>query len=146
MLKDIDPLLGPELLGALRGMGHGDDIAIVDANFPAASHAPNLLRLDGVSATAALQAVLSVMPLDTYVSCPVHTMEVVDTPDATPPVVMEFHSIVKAATPDPVAIGALERFAFYARVKEAFVVVVTGERRLYGNILLKKGIIRADNL
>ncbi len=146
MLKDIDPLLGPELLGALRGMGHGDDIAIVDANFPAVSHALNLLRLDGVSATAALQAVLSVMPLDTFVSCPVHTMEVVDTPAATPPVVMEFHSIVKAATPAPVAIGALERFAFYARVKEAFVVVVTGERRLYGNILLKKGIIRADNL
>lgn len=145
MLCNIDPLLGPELLGLLRAMGHGDEIAIVDANYPATSHARRLVRLDGVSATRVLQAVVSVLPLDSYVNCPVHTMQVVSEPDATPQVVEEFRRIIAAGTEDPVTFGALERFTFYERVKEAFAVVATGEQRLYGNILLKKGVIGSDN-
>ncbi|MCY4210224.1 MAG: ribose ABC transporter [Gammaproteobacteria bacterium] len=141
MLYNIDPLLGPELLAALRGMGHGDEVAIVDANFPAVTCARRLLRLDGVSATRALRAVVSVLPLDAYVDCPAHTMEVVGDPGEIPPIVQEFQEITAAAAPAPVPFGALERFAFYARVKEAALVVATGEQRLYGNILLKKGVI-----
>ena len=143
MLKNLDPLLGPELLRILRSMGHGDEIAIVDANYPAQAKARQLVRLDGVPATRALQAVLSVLPLDTYVQHPVHTMQVVGDADAVPEIVAEFRCLVAAADANA-ACGALERFAFYDRVKGTFAVVATGERRLYGNILLTKGVIAPD--
>ena len=140
MLKNLDPLLGPELLHILRGMGHGDEIAIVDANYPAEGMARRLVRLDGVSAAQALRAVLSVLPLDAYVEHPVHTMQVVGDIEAVPEVVAEFRRLVASADADA-ACGTLDRFAFYDRVKGAFAVVATGERRLYGNILLTKGVI-----
>ena len=143
MLKNLDPLLGPELLRILRSMGHGDEIAIVDANYPAEARAQRLVRLDGVPATRALQAVLSVLPLDAYVQHPVHTMQVVGDADAVPEIVAEFRRLVASADANA-ACGALERFAFYDRVKGAFAVVATGERRLYGNILLTKGVIGSD--
>lgn len=141
MLHGIDPLLGPDLLHALRAMGHGDEIAIVDANYPATGDARRLVRLDCVSATGVLRAVLSVLPLDSFVDCPAWRMEVVGAPDEVPEVVDEFQQIVDASGNGAVAIGALERFAFYDRVKHAFAIVATGERRLYGNILLKKGVL-----
>ena len=143
MLKTLDPLLGPDLLHILRSMGHGDEIALVDANYPAQSAAGRLVRMDGVSATRALQAVLSVFPLDSYVQHSVHTMRVVGDVDAVPEIVAEFRRLV-ASVDASAACGALERFAFYDRVKGAFAVVVTGERRLYGNILLTKGVIDPD--
>ena len=143
MLKDLNPLLGPDLLHILRSMGHGDEVAIVDANYPAQRTAQRLVRLDGVSATRALQAVLSVFPLDSYVPHSVHTMQVVGDAEAVPEVVAEFRSLV-AAVDEGAACGALERFAFYDRVKGAFAVLATGERRLYGNILLTKGVIDPD--
>lgn len=141
MLKNIDPLLGPELLKILRAMGHGDEIVIVDANHPAEAYAQRLMRMDGVTATRALEAVVSVLPLDTYVDCPVHTMQVVGDPEDVPEVVKEFRHIVKVGSGAEITFGALERFDFYTRVRAAFAVVVTGERRLYGNIILKKGVI-----
>lgn len=141
MLRHIDPLLSPELLMILRAMGHGDEIAIVDANYPAESNAKRLVRLDGVSATKVLQAVISVMPLDGYVDNPVHTMEVVGNPDIVPEIVKEFRHQVASEVGGDTNCAALERFAFYQRVKTAFAVVATGEQRLYGNILLQKGII-----
>jgi L-fucose mutarotase len=140
MLKNIDPLLGPELLQILRAMGHGDELAIVDANFPAHRCARRLVRLDGVSATAALQAVVSVLPLDTFVDCPVHTMSVVDAPDAVPDIVAEFGQLVDCAQPGTTT-RAIDRFAFYERAEQAYAVVATGEGRLYGNVLLQKGVI-----
>ncbi len=140
MLKNLDPLLGPDLLHILRSMGHGDEIAIVDANYPAQSATERLVRLDGVSAVQVLQAVLSVLPLDAYVEHPVHSMQVVGDVEAVPEVVAEFRRLVASADANA-ACGALERFAFYDRVKGAFAVVATGERRLYGNILLTKGVI-----
>lgn len=143
MLKDLNPLLGPDLLHILRSMGHGDEVAIVDANYPAQRTAQRLVRLDGVSATRALRAVLSVLPLDSYVPHSVHTMQVVGDAEAVPEVVAEFRSLV-AAVDEGAACGALERFAFYDRVKVAFAVLATGERRLYGNILLTKGVIDPD--
>lgn len=145
MLRGIDPLLGPELLHTLRAMGHGDEIAIVDANYPAAGDARCLLRLDGVRATDALGAVVSILPLDSFVECAAWRMEVVGAPDEVPEVVEEFQTILNESGSGPTTIGALERFAFYDRVKQAFAVVATGERRFYGNILLKKGVIGPDS-
>ncbi len=139
MLINIDPLLSPELLHTLRAMGHGDEIAVVDANFPGTSTAQHLIRLDGISVTRATQAVVSVMPLDDFVDVPAVTMEVVGNPDEVPPAVAELRAVVG----DRGACGTLERFAFYDRAKECFAIVQTGETRLYGNIILKKGVVRS---
>jgi L-fucose mutarotase len=141
MLKNIPPLLGPDLLGILRAMGHGDEIAIVDANYPADAAGPALVRLDGISATDILEAVLSLMPLDDFVDEAAIVMQVVGDAGARPPVVTEFDAIVKKHEP-AMKVSSLERFAFYERVKAGYAIVQSGERRLYGNILLKKGIIR----
>lgn len=138
MLLNIDPLLSPELLHALRAMGHGDEIAIVDANFPGTTNAQRLVRLDGISVTDATRAVLSVLPLDEFVEVPVLTMEVVGNSNEVPPAVAELRSIVG----DKAKCGTLERHAFYARAKTCFAIVQTGETRLYGNIILKKGVVR----
>jgi L-fucose mutarotase len=141
MLKGIDPLLSPDLLAILRAMGHGDEIAIVDANFPASSSGRRLVRLDGVSATAVLDAILSVMPLDEFVPEAAWRMQVVDTPNAEQPIFAEFRKILAAREGATVGLASLERFAFYDRAKTAYAIVATGEGRLYGNVILKKGII-----
>lgn len=141
MLKNIPPLLGPDLLGILRAMGHGDEIAIVDANYPADSAGPVLVRLDGISATDVLDAILTVMPLDDFVDQAAICMQVVGNANKREPVMDAFEAIVKSHEP-AMGISTLERFAFYDRVKTGYAIVQTGERRLYGNILLKKGIVR----
>jgi L-fucose mutarotase len=141
MLRNIPQILSPELLYTLRAMGHGDEIVIADANFPGSSIGPDCLRLDGISATDTLKAVLTVMPLDTYVPDPALTMQVVGEPDAVPEVVAEFQSLINSTADNPAKIGTLERFAFYERASNAFAIVQTGEQRLYGNIILKKGVI-----
>ena len=141
MLKGIDPLLAPELLHALAAMGHGDELAVVDANFPAVAVARRLVRLDGVPAPRALQAILSLLPLDTFTDTPAAVMAVVGDPAAVPPPVRDFQPIVDAAAGRPVRLVALERFAFYERARAAFAVVATGDTRAYGNILVTKGVI-----
>ena len=141
MLKNIPPILGPELLYTLRAMGHGDEIAIVDANFPGDSSGPTLIRLDGLTATEVLEAVLTVMPLDTFVDEQAIGMEVVGDPKKREATHKDFDKIVKKHEPE-MKLTLLERFAFYDRVEGAYAIIQTGERRLYGNILLKKGIIR----
>ena len=121
-------------------MGHGDQIAIVDANYPAASGSRRLVRLDGCSATDVLDAVVSVLPLDTYVETSVSTMQVVGDPCTVPDIVKDFKNIV--ATHDTQAqFSNIERFRFYDEVKNAYAVVSTGESRLYGNIILRKGVL-----
>lgn len=141
MLKGLSPLLSPDLLHVLASMGHGDEIVLADANFPAATHAKRLVRLPGIAAPAVLDAVLGVLPLDDFVSQAAFTMQVVGDADTTPPAVKDFDEILRkhgcAAT------AALERFAFYERAALAFAVVATGETRIYGNILLKKGVVRS---
>lgn len=141
MLKNIPPLLGPDLLGILRAMGHGDEIAIVDANYPADSAGPVLVRLDGISATDVLEAILTVMPLDDFVDQAAICMQVVGNAGQREPVMDDFDKIVTRHEPK-MAVSSLERFAFYDRVKAGYAIIQTGERRLYGNILLKKGVIR----
>ena len=141
MLRNIPPLLSPDLLWTLRAMGHGDEIVIADANFPATALGERCHRLDGLTATNVLEAVLNVLPLDSFVADPALVMEVVDDPDAVPPIVAEFQTIITATADNPAALGKLERFAFYDRAKTAFAIIQTGETRLYGNIILSKGVI-----
>jgi L-fucose mutarotase len=144
MLRGLDPLLHADLLHVLASMGHGDELAVVDANFPAAAVARRLVRLDGVGAPRALAAVLSVLPLDDFVEAPAHVMAVVGDPQAVPDVVREFQPLVDRAAGRPVRLPALERFAFYERARQAFAVLRTGEARPYGNILLTKGVVRPE--
>ncbi|UJW83885.1 RbsD/FucU family protein [Devosia sp. SL43] len=141
MLKNIPALLGPELLSTLRAMGHGDEIVIADANFPAAFLGPKLIRVDGRSATDVLDAVLTVMPLDEFVDEAAFGMAVVGNPQAREPIYDLFEEIIHRHEPK-MGFSTLERFAFYDRAKTAAAIVQTGESRLYGNIILKKGIIR----
>jgi L-fucose mutarotase len=142
MLKGLDPLLGADLLSVLRAMGHGDELVIVDANFPAATMGRRVVRLDGVSAPRALEAVLTVMPLDDFVDEACARMQVVGDPDAVPEVCAEFQKVIDAAEGGRFRLAAIERFAFYERARQAFALVQTGEARLYGNVLLKMGVVR----
>ena len=141
MLKGIDPLLGPDLLHALAAMGHGDEIAIVDANFPAAAVARRLIRVDGAGAPAVLSAVVSLLPLDTFTDTPAAVMAVVGDRGAVAPPVRDFQAILDGAAGEPVRVVTLERGDFYERARRAFAVVATGERRFYGNILVTKGVV-----
>ena len=146
MLWGIDPLLDADLLYALRRMGHGDEIAVVDANFPAASTAMTTVTgepilMAGVSAARAVEAVLSVMPLDTFVPDPAGRMEVVGDPGAVPPVQREVQQALDRAASKHVPLLGVERFAFYERASNAFVILATGERRHYGCFIFKKGVL-----
>ncbi|NQZ29942.1 MAG: ribose ABC transporter [Oceanospirillaceae bacterium] len=143
MLKNIDPLLSADLLYHLRAMGHGDELVIVDGNYPAASNAKNLVALPGNSATRVLEAITSVLVLDDFVKSPAHRMQVVDDPQQVPAICKEFQQIVNSAEQRDVLIETLPRFEFYARAKQAYLIVSTTEARLYGNIILTKGVIRA---
>ena len=143
MLRNIPPILSPDLLHTLQAMGHGDEIVIADANFPATSMGQRCHRLDGLSATDVLEAVLKLLPLDTFVPDPALVMEVVGDPDTIPPIVASFQAILTETADNPAKIDGLERFSFYDRAKQAFAIVQTGETRLYGNIILKKGVIEA---
>lgn len=141
MLKGLNPLLGPDLLKVLRAMGHGDEIAIVDGNYPADTDAKRLVRMDGHSATDILDAILSVMPLDDLVSeCAFRPLAAHD-PQHMEPVFSDFERIIKVHEPRrtvTVLLGA----DFYNRVKGCYAIVASSEARLYGNIVLRKGVIR----
>lgn len=142
MLKGLDPLLSPDLLRTLRAMGHGDDLAIVDANYPAEASGRPVLRFDGHPAIAILEAVLSVLPLDDFVPEAAVRMEVVGQPEAEQPIFAEFVASLARHAGEGCRLGRLERFAFYDRASGCVALLATGERRLYGNIILKKGVIR----
>jgi L-fucose mutarotase len=142
MLKGIDPLLGPELLAILRAMGHGDEIVVADANFPARSLAKRLVRVDGVDAPRMVAAIVSVMPLDDFAGC-AYRMAVVNAAQDVPDITHEFQDTLRR-TGETRPIEAIERHAFYERARNAFAVVATGETRLYGNLILKMGVIRPE--
>jgi L-fucose mutarotase len=142
MLKFINPLLSPDLLQVLAQMGHGDEIVIADANFPAYSQGPRVVRLDGADATRALDAILSLLPLDEFVPEAAWRMQVVGAPDEEMPIFSEFRDIIAKREGAKFTLASLERFAFYARAAKCFAVVSTAERRLYGNIILKKGVVK----
>lgn len=147
MLKGINPLLNADVLHVLRAMGHGDDLIIADTNFPSDSVARQtvygrLLRIDAPAADV-VQAVLSVMPIDTFVNDAAARMEVVDEPETILPVMEEVQSQVSAmGGPNPML--PIERFSFYHRAKQAYAVIQTGERRFYGCFAFRKGVIGPD--
>jgi len=141
MLKTLTSLHTPELLHTLASMGHGDDIVVVDAHFPSVSMAQRLVRLDGVSGPAALDAILQLIPLDSFVDDPALRIEVVGKPDEIPDVQKEFQAVIDKREGKSSPLGKLERFAFYERAKKAFAIVATGELRTYGCVVIKKGVI-----
>lgn len=150
MLKNLDPLLNADILHALSSMGHGDELVICDANFPGDSVARQtvlgkVLRMDGVSAPRAVRAVLSVLPLDTYIDHPASRMEVVGEPDMLPAVQREAQAEVNAGEGREVPFASIERFAFYERARKAYCVIATGEERGYGCFVLTKGVILAPD-
>ena len=137
MLKGIPEIISPDLLKILAQMGHGDEIVISDAHFPAYSICDNVVRADAVSSPAMMTAILKLMELDQYVDQPVMLMEPVPGDAVDPELLGEIKSSLGK---DASRIGYIERFAFYERAKKAFAVVVTGECRIYGNIIVKKGV------
>lgn len=140
MLKGIDPILSPELLSTLRAMGHGDEIAIVDGNYPGVEHARRLIRLDGVPLVCVLDAVLSVLPIDDFVEDAIFRSTFRQERDTLEPVHREIidccarHEPARTVVP---LVGA----DFYDRVRAAHTLVQTGEPRLYANVILRKGVI-----
>ncbi len=149
MLKGINPLLNADVLYALRAMGHGDDLIIADTNFPSDSVARQtrlgrLLRIDNTTAATAIEAVLSAMPLDTFVDDSAARMEIVGSPDEMPPVQQEVQVVIDAAEGKSWPMLSIERFAFYERAKAAYCVIQTGERRFYGCFAFRKGVIPPD--
>ena len=145
MLKGISPLISPELLKALAQMGHGDELVIADGNFPCHSVGKNsiVIRADGHGVPEILDAVLKLIPLDTYTEKPVALMEVVkgDT-CGTPEIWSTYEEILNKYEPDHHDIDYTERFAFYERAKGAYLIIATGEKAIYANILLKKGVVK----
>ena len=146
MLKSIDPILNADVLHALRAMGHGDDLVICDTNFPADSVARQtvlgrLLRIDNVTAGRAARAILSLLPLDSFVDKPASRMEIVDRPEEIPAVQKEVQAEIDAAQGRSFPMGSVERFAFYELAKKSYCVIQTGERRFYGCFIFKKGVI-----
>ncbi|NCM97737.1 MAG: ribose ABC transporter [Rhodobacterales bacterium] len=146
MLKGIDNRLNAEVLYALRAMGHGDTLVIADTNFPSDAIARqtvlgDLLRMDNLTAAEVAQAVLSVLPLDTFVDDFAGRMEVVGAAAEIPPVQAEVQAVIDAAEGRPRPMVGIERFDFYERAKHAYAVIQSGERRFYGCIILRKGVI-----
>lgn len=139
MLKNISPILSPELLKILMEMGHGDELVIGDGNFPAAANAQRLVRLDGHGVPEVLDAILQLFPLDTYVEAPVALMDNNDA-DNRPAIWATYEDVVKKNEGDK-KFELVERFAFYERARKAYAIVATGETAIYANIILKKGVV-----
>ena len=141
MLKNIPSIISPELLKILHEMGHSDEIVIGDGNFPAASNAKRLVRADGHGVPELLDAILQLLPLDTYVDAPVMLMQVTPGDDVDPVIWKEYRKIVDKHQ-DDVNFEEIERFAFYERARNAYAIVATGESALYANVILKKGVVK----
>lgn len=141
MLKGIPSILSPELLKVLMEMGHGDELVIGDGNFPAASMAQRLVRGDGNTVPALLDAIMRFFPLDTFVERPVALMAVVPGHDYHPVIWDEYRAIIQRYEPFE-DFEYIERFAFYERARTAYAILATSEMSLYANIILKKGVVR----
>ena len=142
MLKNIPGILSPQLLKILMEMGHGDELVVADGNFPSASIAQRLVRLDGHGCPTVLEAILKLFPLDIYVDKPVALMQVVEGDNVETPIWDRYRKIIKASGEKFDDFDMVERFAFYERAKKAYAVVATSEKALYANIILKKGVIK----
>jgi L-fucose mutarotase len=144
MLIGISPVISPELLDALFRMGHGDEIVLGDAFFPGDTFNKKVIRADGIKIPELLDGILALMNLDPYVPSPVFMMDVVPGDKLDPEVEKAYRAVIDRRWPGTPATERIERFAFYERSKKAFAVVMSGETRPYGNIILKKGVIPLD--
>lgn len=143
MLKGVPKILSPELLKILCEMGHGDEIVIADANFPSANYGKRVIRADGISGTAILDAILSVFPLDTYSDPNMILMQLMDCDKGKiNPTIWEEYKEIANKKDKNVKVGNIDRFNFYDIAKEAYAVIATGEEAVYANIILKKGVIK----
>lgn len=140
MLKGISPLVSPELLKVLAEMGHGDEIVLSDAHFPAKSYNTNVLRLDGVNIPELLLGILPLFELDSYSPTPLIMMSAVEGDALDPKVKASYLKSIHQVCSKSTTINNIDRFAFYEKASKAFAVVVTGETAKYGNIILKKGV------
>ena len=146
MLKSIDPVLGPDLLWLLAAMGHGDDLAVVDANHPAetiarATTTGRIVRLPGLTMARAVRAILTVLPIDDFEPHPIRRMLVVGDAAAVPEVQAQVAAEVASAGLHADPLPGIERFAFYEAARKSFGVVQVGDARPYGCFLLRKGVI-----
>ena len=141
MLRGISHLISPELIKVLSEMGHGDEIVLADANFPAETMGRRVIRADGIGGAELLDAILPLFPLDQYDSNNFALMEVVPG-DPYKPLIWEDYKAVLASYDKEATVTPVERFAFYERAKKAFAVVATGEKAQYANIILKKGVVK----
>ena len=140
MLKGISPLISPQLLAILSQMGHGDEIVLADAHFPGETINEQVIRADGLKIADLLKAILPLFELDAYVPAPLTMMAAVEGDMLDPKVEESYLKSIHETNPDVAPIEHIDRFAFYARAKNAFAVVMTGETAKYGNIILKKGV------
>ncbi|MDO5580286.1 MAG: L-fucose mutarotase [Planctomycetia bacterium] len=141
MLKNISPLISPELLCVLSRMGHGDEIVLADAHFPGHSINANVIRADGLKIVPLLDGILPLITLDSAVDAPVIMMAAYKNDELDPDVEKRYRAVIDHYAPDTPKIQRIDRFEFYERAKKAFCVVMSGETAIYGNILLKKGVI-----
>ncbi len=146
MLKGLDPRLNAEVLFALRAMGHSDVVVIADTNFPSdqvsrSTVLGELLRMDNLTAA---EAILSVMPLDSFVDDFAMRMQTVGEPDTVPPVQAEVQEVIDSAEGEARSMVGVERFDFYDRARDSYAVIQTGERRFYGCFMFRKGVIPPD--
>jgi L-fucose mutarotase len=141
LLKNIPNILSPDVLKILMEMGHGDEIVIADGNFPAASMAQRLIRLDGHGIPEILEAILNLFPLDTYVELPVGLMAVTPGDNAKPSIWDKYRKIIIKSKEPFTEFEYIERFAFYERAQKAYAIIATSESSLYANIILKKGVV-----
>lgn len=140
MLKGIPKIISPDLLKVLCEMGHGDEIVLADGNFPCESMGLRVVRADGIGGEEMLQALLSLIPLDTYVKENFILMQTV--PGDEKPAIWDSYKRIAESLDDNVRPGMEERFAFYERAKKAYAIIATGEEKIYANIILKKGVVR----
>lgn len=142
MLKGISKIVSPELVKVLCEMGHGDEIVIADGNFPSENFGKRVIRADGISGTAMLDACLQLIPLDTYSDPNFILMQLMDCDKGRiNPVIWEEYKKIASLHDVNVRVGNIDRFEFYERAKNAYAVIATGEAAVYANIILKKGVI-----
>ncbi len=142
MLKGIAACISPELLAVLDRMGHGDEIVLADAHFPGHSLGPLVLRADGITVAALLNGIMPLFELDSYAP-PLVMMQVVEGDTLDPAVEADYLRVIRVHAAGAPAPERIDRYAFYERARKAFALVMTGEMRKYGNLLLKKGVTPA---
>ena len=141
MLKNIPPVISPELMSILMRMGHGDEIVLADGNFPAESCAQRIVRADGHGVVEILDAIMMFFPLDSFVDHPASVMQPVDDAAADPPIWAEYRKVLAHHEEREVELRPIERFRFYDFAKSAYAIVATGETAIYANLILKKGVV-----